>query len=88
MILPNATAGALAEQTENAGSASALIGTLQYGLAAIASSLVSYFNNGTPLAMTAIIGVCGISAFIALNFLLGAKKREKFSVAEEHITFG
>ncbi len=88
MILPNATAGALAEQTENAGSASALLGTFQYGLAAVASSLVSYFNDGTSLAMTALIGICGVSAFLALNILLGAKKKQKFPVSEEHITLG
>ena len=86
MILPNATAGALSEQSANAGAASALIGSLQYGLAAIASSLVSYFNNGTSFAMTAIIGTCGIAAFLALNLLLGAKR--EFDVAEEHTTFG
>lgn len=74
MILPNATAGALSEQTDNAGSASALIGTLQYGLAAIVSSLVSYLGNGTSLPMTALIGTCGIAAFLALNLFLGAKK--------------
>lgn len=88
MIFPNATAGALSEQTENAGSASALIGSLQYGLAAIASSLVSYLSNGTLLPMTALIGTCGIAAFLALNFLLGAKKRQEFTVSEEHTTFG
>ena len=86
MILPNATAGALSEQSENAGAASALIGSLQYGLAAIASSLVSYFNNGTALAMTAFVGICGIAAFVALNLLLSAKR--EFAVAEEHTTFG
>lgn len=88
MILPNATAGALSKQTENAGSASALIGTLQYGLAAIASSLVSYFNNGTSLPMTILIGTCGIAAFLALNLLFGAKKKPKFTVSEEHTTLG
>ena len=88
MIFPNATAGALAEQNENAGSASALIGSLQYGMAAVSSSLVSYFNNGTSLPMTAIIGVCGISAFLALNILPNEKKKRKFNVSEEHVTFG
>lgn len=88
MILPNATAGALSEQTENAGSASALIGTLQYGLAAIASSLVSFFNNGTPRTMTSLVGACGVAAFLALNLLLGAKRRGAFAVSEEHTTFG
>lgn len=86
MILPNATAGALSEQSANAGAASALIGSLQYGLAAIASSLVSYFNNGTSLAMTALVGTCGIAAFLALNLLLSPKR--KFAVSEEHATFG
>lgn len=88
MILPNATAGALAEQTENAGSASALIGTFQYGLAAIASSLVSYLGNGTSLPMCVLIGACGIAAFLAFNLLLGAKPKQEFAVSEEHTTFG
>lgn len=88
MIFPNATAGALAEQSGNAGSASALIGTLQYGLAAVSSSLVSYLGNGTSLPMTALIGTCGIAAFLALNLLLSAKNRQEFIVTEEHITLG
>jgi DHA1 family bicyclomycin/chloramphenicol resistance-like MFS transporter len=61
---------------------------LQYGLAAIASSLVSYFNDGTSLPMTLLIGICGIAAFLALNLLLGAKKKGEFTVSEEHTTFG
>jgi len=88
MIFPNATAGALAEQSENAGSASALIGSLQYGLAAIASSLVSYLGNGTSLPMTALVGICGIAAFLALNLLLSSEKQQEFPVTDEHITFG
>lgn len=86
MIFPNSTAGALAEQRQHAGSASALIGSLQYGLAAIASSLVSYFNNGTTLSMTLTIGTCGVLAFFALNLLVGRTKRE-LAAAEEHTTF-
>lgn len=88
MIFPNATAGALSEQTENAGSASALIGTLQYGLAAISSSFISHFNNGTAIPMISIIGVCGITAFFILNLLLTREKKIAFAVSEEHITFG
>ena len=88
MILPNATAGALAEQTENAGAASALIGTLQYGLAAVASSLVSHFNNGTPFAMTALVGAGGIAAFLALGLLPAKRKTGEFGAGKEHTTFG
>lgn len=88
MIFPNSTAGALSKQSANAGSASALLGSLQYGLAATASSMVSYFNNGTSIAMTVLIGVCGIAAFLAFNLLIGSKKAPEYAVSEEHITFG
>lgn len=88
MIFPNATAGALSQQTENAGSASALIGTLQYSLAAISSSLISYFNNGTSLPMTVQIGICGISAFLIFNLLVGVREKQDFTVTKEHITLG
>lgn len=70
MIFPNSTAGALRTQTETAGAASALIGTIQYSLAAAASFLVSHFSIGTTLPMTAMIGVCGISAFLILHLLI------------------
>lgn len=74
MIFPNATAGALSKQQEHAGAASALLGTLQYILAAISSGLVSYFNNGTTLPMTALIGSCGIAAFLIFKLLFNREK--------------
>lgn len=73
MILPNATAGALSKQGAMAGTASALIGSLQYGLAAISSTLVSSLNNGTTLPVTALIGFCGIAAFLIFTFLVSRK---------------
>lgn len=83
MILPNTTAGALAEQQENSGAASALIGTFQYGLAAFASSSVSYFGNGTALPMTTIIGICGVTSFISFNFLSGSAVKSKLTISTE-----
>lgn len=80
MIFPNATAGALARQQEHAGAASALLGTLQYVLAAVSSGLVSYFNNGTALPMTALIGVCGIGAFLVFITLIAERK---YKIAEQ-----
>lgn len=88
MILPNATAGALSEQTERAGSASALIGFLQYGLAATTSSLISFLNNGTSLPMTALVGICGICAFLVFSFTLRGNQTENVVVSKEHITVG
>ncbi len=64
MVSPNSSAGALAEQGAVAGSASALLGTLQFGLAAIASTVVSHFGNGTALPMSGTIAVCGILALM------------------------
>ena len=82
IIFPNATASALAKQGEMAGTASALIGTIQYALAAISSTLVGYFNNGTTLPMTVIIGCCGILAFLTLRFLVVAVDKKSNMVGE------
>jgi DHA1 family bicyclomycin/chloramphenicol resistance-like MFS transporter len=70
MIFPNATAGAMSNQHENAGSASALLGSLQYGMSALVSSAVSYFANGTSIPMAALIGGCGLAAFVIFNLLI------------------
>lgn len=75
MILPNATAGALSKQGAMAGTASALLGSLQYGLGAISSTLVSSLNNGTTLPVTTLIGVCGITAFLVFRFLIAKTRR-------------
>ncbi|MFM2483395.1 multidrug effflux MFS transporter [Celerinatantimonas sp. YJH-8] len=45
------TAAALDEVPEIAGSASALIGSLQYGSGIISSLLLTFFNDGTPWTM-------------------------------------
>ncbi len=73
MILPNATAGGLSRHGANTGAASALVGSIQYLIGAIASSLVSYFNNGKSLPMTALIGCCGLAAF-SLSIFCTMKK--------------
>ncbi|WP_089318896.1 multidrug effflux MFS transporter [Pontibacter ummariensis] len=69
-IFPNATALALEPFTTHAGSASALIGSMQMVVGAVASGLVSYFHDGTAVPMAAIMAVCTSIAFVAL---LGAK---------------
>jgi len=61
LVLPNSAVGALARQAMRAGSASALMGTLQFALAASASLVVGLLSDGTvrPLAITMLIGVSG-----------------------------
>ena len=61
---------ALAAHGAKAGSASALIGSLQFTLAATASTVVGAANNGTALPMAASIAFCGVSAFILYRVLV------------------
>ncbi|HSC83466.1 MAG TPA: Bcr/CflA family multidrug efflux MFS transporter [Pseudomonas sp.] len=57
-ILPNASACAMAGQGRHAGSASALIGSLQFSVAAGASALVGMLHDGTARPMALVIVCC------------------------------
>lgn len=74
-ISPNASALSLTPFASNAGTASALMGTLQMGIGAFASAMVSFLNNGTALPMTGIMAVCTICALILL--FTGSKRLAK-----------
>lgn len=63
---PNAAALALAPFDKNAGTASALLGTSQMGIGALASVAVSAFNNGTEVPLSAIIAGTSVLAIIIL----------------------
>jgi DHA1 family bicyclomycin/chloramphenicol resistance-like MFS transporter len=69
LTFPNASAGAMAPFPEKAGSASALLGSLQFAIAAIASAAVGAFHNGTAVPMAAVITVCGFLAFVSYRWL-------------------
>ncbi|BCR25825.1 multidrug effflux MFS transporter [Aquipseudomonas alcaligenes] len=60
-VLPNATACAMAGQGAHAGSASALIGSLQFTVAAGASALVGALHDGSALPMALVIALCGLT---------------------------
>ncbi|MDO9708270.1 Bcr/CflA family multidrug efflux MFS transporter [Paracraurococcus lichenis] len=68
-VMPLATTLAMAPQGRAAGSASALIGTLQFGLGAITGALVGALHNGTALPMAALIAVCGLLGLLARRLL-------------------
>ncbi|WP_052889234.1 Bcr/CflA family multidrug efflux MFS transporter [Thermogemmatispora carboxidivorans] len=73
MVFPNATALALADHPHSAGSASALLGLLQFVLGALASPLVGIAGSQTALPMATIIGLLGLGALSAF-LLLGRRK--------------
>jgi len=61
-VLPNVIAAALASQGRNAGSASALLGAVQFGAGAAVGTLLGALGNGTAVPMAALIAACGLSA--------------------------
>jgi DHA1 family bicyclomycin/chloramphenicol resistance-like MFS transporter len=58
---PNTTVGALSRHGANAGSASALMGTLQFCLGAVSGVLVGVLDDGTarPMALLMVFGMTG-----------------------------
>jgi len=67
---PNMIAGAMAHQANRAGSASALMGTLQFGAATLAGSLVGVFHNHSAVPMAAVIAFCGLSALVLYRLMV------------------
>lgn len=69
---PNSTAAAMAPFGDRAGMAAALLGTLQFTIAALVSSLVGYLHDGTALPLAAVIFACGSGSYLLLRTLAGA----------------
>ncbi|MCP9234958.1 Bcr/CflA family efflux MFS transporter [Lewinella sp. JB7] len=65
-IFPNASALSLDTMRRSAGSASALMGSLQMAVGAVASALVGILQGGSALTMVGMMATCG---FIALALL-------------------
>lgn len=65
LLYPNVTALALAPFDKAAGSASALLGTIQYTLGASAGALVGMFHNSTAVLMAATMAACGVAGWCA-----------------------
>lgn len=69
---PNSAALAMAPFSKGAGSASALMGSLQMAFGALASALAGIFFNGTALPMAAIMCGCCLIGYTIL--LVGQRK--------------
>jgi DHA1 family bicyclomycin/chloramphenicol resistance-like MFS transporter len=63
---PNSSALSMAPFTKEAGSASALMGSIQMGLGAMASGLVGLFSNGSALPMAGVMAACSVLASLIL----------------------
>jgi DHA1 family bicyclomycin/chloramphenicol resistance-like MFS transporter len=82
LVQPNATVMAMAPFGDRAGSASALIGTLMFAIAAVVSGTVAFLNDGTALPMAVTIAASGWLAFCAYHLLAKGSAVETGSAAE------
>lgn len=77
IVLPQSQAGAMAPFPEKAGAASALMGFLMLGFAALLGYLIAVLFDGTQLAMVTAIGTMGILS--ALVFWSTARPQQPTS---------
>jgi DHA1 family bicyclomycin/chloramphenicol resistance-like MFS transporter len=68
-VTPNSTTMAMAPYGRDAGSASALLGTIQFTLAAIMASTVGVLQDHTAGPMTIVIACCSIAGVISFAAL-------------------
>ena len=71
VIGANSTAVAMAASGDRAGSASALLGTAQFALAGLVSSITSLIHDGSALPMSLMIAACALAALAVM--VLGSR---------------
>ncbi|XZG69606.1 Bcr/CflA family multidrug efflux MFS transporter [Chitinibacteraceae bacterium HSL-7] len=78
-IAPNATAAALTHHGERAGSASSLLGTLQFTIATLSGVLMGLWHSQTALPLATILLLSGCGAWLVHR--LGTRTRPTLSEA-------
>ncbi len=66
---PNSTAAAMAPFGDRAGAASAMLGTMQFGVAGLASAMVGWFEGNGALPMALVIAGCGLVSWSLLRWV-------------------
>ena len=69
VVFPNLMAAIMAPFQRTAGSASALLGTVQFAVGGLAGAMVGVLYNGTALPMTGTLAACAAGGFLALRTL-------------------
>jgi MFS transporter, DHA1 family, multidrug resistance protein len=80
LVMPNASSLALADQAGNAGSASALLGVLQFVIGGLATPLVSLGGPGTAVPMALVMA--GFATLALIVFFTLARARTPLPVAD------
>jgi len=69
-IAPNSSASALATHGQRAGTASALMGALQFGLATLTGIGVSRLHDGSARPLALLLALCGVGAWLLHRWLV------------------
>jgi DHA1 family bicyclomycin/chloramphenicol resistance-like MFS transporter len=84
VLLPNASACAMAGQGQHAGSASALLGSVQFVIAATTASLVGVLHDGSARPVALLIFSCGVLTVAVNYFTRWAEARQAQSAQPKH----
>jgi DHA1 family bicyclomycin/chloramphenicol resistance-like MFS transporter len=71
LVIPTTSVLAMDDHGEIAGTASALMGTLQFAIGAVAMGIAGVLFDGTPLPMVAGIALCAVITFVITQVTLG-----------------
>ncbi|MNR78798.1 Bicyclomycin resistance protein [compost metagenome] len=80
-VFPNATASALEAHGQRAGFASALMGSLQFAIAAVASGMIGRLHDGSALPLAMVMATSGVFAFLAHRLLAERKAEVRLGAA-------
>ncbi|MGS0742450.1 Bcr/CflA family multidrug efflux MFS transporter [Glaciimonas sp. GG7] len=81
-ISPNASAIALSQQGHQAGTASALMGTLQFSLGILAGICMSLWHDGTALPLVIVMAMCGAGALVLHRYVARPEHCRLMAAAE------
>ena len=70
LIMANSIAGALASFPERAGTASALVGAIHFGMGMVGSALVGSLADGTPWPLGWVIAASGVGSLLCAHLLV------------------
>lgn len=70
VVQANSVAGALSEDPLRAGSASALFGSMAFGMGMVASLAAGYLYDGTPRALVFVMAACLVGTAISIRLLV------------------
>jgi MFS transporter, DHA1 family, multidrug resistance protein len=77
VVMPNSTALAMTDHPESAGSASALLGMLQFVIGAAAAPLVGVAGKDTAVPMAVMIALLAVGALVAMGALTRRSARAR-----------